>query len=67
MYWEPLKFDIPQFEGLIWHRTIDTSLQSPNDITILEEAPVINDSGYIVNDRSIVVLTTRASIQGGSA
>jgi hypothetical protein len=28
---------------------------------------MINDSGYIVNDRSIVVLTTRASIQGGSA
>jgi len=61
MFWEPLKFDIPQYEGLVWHRTIDTSLQSPNDITKLEESPMIADSGYILNDRSIVVLTTRAS------
>jgi glycogen operon protein len=64
MHWEPLKFDIPQYEGLLWHRTIDTSLPSPNDILALNESPVITDSGYIVNDRSIVVLTTRA--EGGS-
>ena len=66
MYWEPLKFDIPHYEGLTWHRTVDTSQQSPNDITTVEESPVITDSGYIVNDRSIVVLTTRLSDRGGS-
>jgi glycogen operon protein len=64
MYWEPLKFEIPKYEGLTWHRTIDTSLPSPNDISKLEDSPTIADSGYIVNDRSIVVLTTRAD--GGS-
>ena len=66
MYWEPLKFDIPQYKGLIWKRIIDTSLPSPNDISTSEEAPVIDDTGYIVNDRSIVVLRTTASAHGGS-
>jgi glycogen operon protein len=66
MHWEPLKFDIPQYEGLKWHRTIDTSLSSPQDICALENSPVITDSGYIVNDRSIVVLTTREVDDGGS-
>jgi len=67
MHWEPLRFEIPSYEGLGWHRTIDTSLQSPNDITALEDSPLISESGYIVNDRSIVVLTTRVAGQGGSA
>ncbi|MCX5943788.1 MAG: glycogen debranching protein GlgX [Cyanobacteria bacterium] len=67
MYWEPLQFEIPHYDGLAWHRTIDTSLPSPHDISTIETSPIINDPGYILNGRSIVVLTTRESSQGGSA
>jgi glycogen operon protein len=65
MHWEPLQFDIPQYEGLTWHRAVDTSLHSPDDITTLQDSPLIENPSYIVNDRSIVVLTTRVSNQGG--
>jgi glycogen operon protein len=65
MYWEPLQFEIPQYEGLKWQRLIDTSLPSPNDVTTRVGAPVIADSTYIVNDRSIVVLATMTSAYGG--
>jgi len=60
MHWESLVFDIPQYEDLVWHRIIDTSLPSPTDIVEPQEAPRINESTYIVNDRSIVVLITKA-------
>jgi glycogen operon protein len=65
MYWEPLQFEIPQYEGLKWQRLVDTSLPSPNDVTTRVGAPVIADSTYIVNDRSIVVLATMTSAYGG--
>jgi len=65
MYWEPLQFEIPQYEGLKWQRLVDTSLPSPNDVITRVGAPVIADSTYIVNDRSIVVLATMTSAYGG--
>jgi len=59
MYWEPVEFKIPSYDGLIWRRTIDTALCSPNDIVAPDQAQVIDSSSYLVTGRSIVAVTTR--------
>jgi isoamylase len=59
-YWEPLEFQMPavpeQF-GDRWYRWIDTYRKSPDDIYVLDEAPLIDKyPSYIVHPRSIVSL-----------
>jgi glycogen operon protein len=58
-YWEPLEFELPRTEtggARPWRRWIDTSLASPNDITVPREAPVFAGSTYPMGARSVVVL-----------
>jgi glycogen operon protein len=62
MYWDALKFEIPQVAGLRWYRSIDTALPSPNDIATLENQIPINDNTYTLTGRSVVVLASRAVI-----
>ena len=54
-FWEPLTFQLPPADGK-WVRTIDTSLPSPDDITLESEAPIIEIGHYEVQAHSIVVL-----------
>jgi isoamylase len=58
-YWESLKFELPKTENDAWRRWIDTSLDSPNDISPWEEAPTVSGDDYLVGDRSVVMLYTR--------
>ena len=37
-YWEPLEFELPTLESGTWQRWIDTSLDSPNDISPWEDS-----------------------------
>jgi glycogen operon protein len=60
MHWEALEFEIPQIDGLKWYRSIDTSLASPNDISLFEDQIPINDPTYTLTSRSVVVLISRA-------
>jgi isoamylase len=57
-YWEPLTFELPpngkRADG--WHRWVDTSLQSPDDICAWNTAPVVDGPTYLVAPRSIVLL-----------
>ena len=55
-YWEPLDFELPSPEASAWRRWIDTSLDSPDDITQWQDAPVHADATYRVGPRSVVVL-----------
>jgi glycogen operon protein len=71
-YWEALDFELPPVEapandvfqdsergarnGTRWRRWVDTSLDSPEDICSWIDAPVVRDSTYRVQPRSIVVL-----------
>jgi len=59
-FWEPLRFDIPVYEGLTWHRRIDTSLPAPEDIVSGEEATTLHQASYTAAPRSLVVLASRA-------
>ena len=61
MHWEAVSFEIPQFDGLEWFRSIDTSLPSPEDIVDPDKYVEINDSNYLVTGRSVVVLVTKES------
>jgi glycogen operon protein len=58
-FWEPITFQLPpvpeQF-GQKWRRWIDTYHESPHDICILQDAPLIEDSTYLVQARSIVAI-----------
>ena len=58
-YWEPLTFELPPLgEGSNWRRWIDTSLESPNDITEWNHAPLHRDRVYHAGPRSVVVLVS---------
>lgn len=61
-FWDALEFELPDTGGRMddgWHRLIDTSLKSPDDIRDWTSAPVIAGSTYLVQARSAVTLFTR--------
>jgi isoamylase len=57
-YWEPLTFELPPPTSNTqpWRRCIDTSLESPDDINPLSQAPIVASGRYVVAPRSIVLL-----------
>jgi glycogen operon protein len=56
-YWEPLDFELPLTDGGdAWHRWIDTSLDSPDDIVDWRTSPPVSGETYRVGERSVVVL-----------
>jgi len=58
-YWEPLQFQLPPSPSADrddWRRCIDTALPSPEDIQPWEDAPVVKQTTYLVQPRSIVLL-----------
>jgi isoamylase len=58
-YWEPLEFELPAAGGRSqdsWHRWIDTTLDSPNDIVEWQGAPLVPGRTYRAGPRSVVVL-----------
>lgn len=57
---DPVEFQIPEFKGLTWYRSIDTALDSPKDINTSNSKVKIQNS-YLVSDRSIVVLVSKSS------
>jgi isoamylase len=56
---EPLEFELPRVESG-WRLMVDTYLPPPDDIRAWEEAPVLHEGTYLVNDRSFVFLATLA-------
>lgn len=57
-WWQPLTFRLPAADGgeESWHRSIDTSLASPDDIVSWLDAPALGGDTYTVGPRSIVAL-----------
>jgi glycogen operon protein len=67
-YWEPLEFELPPAGDRredSWHRWIDTTLDSPQDIEEWQTAPPVPGSTYRTGPRSVVVLFARVG-DGGS-
>ncbi|MGP0594346.1 glycogen debranching protein GlgX [Nitrospira sp. T9] len=61
-FWEPLEFELPPVpngDGGIWHRWIDTAFDSPQDIVPWEISPAIPDQTYHAQERSVVVAFAR--------
>ena len=58
-YWEALPFEIPQGSDAYesWRRYVDTFPDSPDDICDWSEAPTVEGSTYLVQPRSVVLLT----------
>jgi isoamylase len=58
-YWEPLAFELPPVpaEGRqAWRRCIDTALTLPDDVSPWETAPVVSETRYVAQPRSVVLL-----------
>jgi glycogen operon protein len=57
-WWEPLTFQLPTPDGgqELWHRWIDTSRPSPEDIVPPEGAPAVEGGEWTVPGRSLTVL-----------
>jgi glycogen operon protein len=67
-YWEDLEFELPsvgESRGSAWHRWIDTSLDSPDDICEGADAPVVSGVNYRAAPRSITVLFAPLSREAG--
>lgn len=62
-YWEPLEFELPPVRNSHepWRRTIDTSLDSPDDIVEHLSAPIVATRSYLVAPHSVVALFSRAT------
>ena len=61
-YWEALEFELPRAGGdkrESWHRWIDTTLDSPQDIVEWGTAPTVPGGTYRTGPRSVVVLFAR--------
>ncbi|MGO9117423.1 MAG: glycogen debranching protein GlgX [Desulfomonilaceae bacterium] len=61
-YWEELDFELPPIGAVHkskWHRWIDTSLPSPDDISDWSDSPEFLEPVYQVQPRSIVALWSR--------
>jgi glycogen operon protein len=55
-FWEPLEFELPALDRMLWRRWIDTALESPADIVRWTEAPEFRGSTYVAQPRSVVML-----------
>jgi glycogen operon protein len=57
-YWESLDFELPPATDGVeaWHRWIDTSLDSPDDIVDWRTSPPVSRQTYRAGERSVVVL-----------
>jgi glycogen operon protein len=63
-YWEPLEFELPAVPGGAagpWRRWIDTSLDSPQDISEWDAAPAVAGDRYRVESRTVVLLSAGAA------
>ncbi|MBM3302874.1 MAG: glycogen debranching enzyme, partial [Deltaproteobacteria bacterium] len=61
-YWGNLEFEIPRVSELAgndWRRLIDTSREAPDDIRPWDEAGVVREAVYPVQERSLVMLLTQ--------
>jgi glycogen operon protein len=57
-YWEPLTFELPPVSARpqqTWRRCIDTALEQPDDICFWKAAPVVKQTTYLVQPRSVVL------------
>ncbi len=66
-YWEPLEFELPPMGGHddFWHRWIDTSFDSPDDIVERQTAPTVKRRAYLAGPRSVVGLFAWLSDSAG--
>ena len=61
-YWESLEFELPSLGNHdAWHRWIDTSLDSPEDIVEWRNAPTVKSRVYLAAPRSVVALVAWVS------
>jgi len=59
-WWRPLTFELPPLPvNLTWHRVVDTSLASPQDIVERSEAPEVTSDRIELSWHSLVVLIAR--------
>jgi isoamylase len=68
-YWEPLTFEVPPVPAeseQTWRRCIDTALASPDDIYPWEKAPSVVEAAYMVQPRSVVLLSLALQADGES-
>jgi glycogen operon protein len=69
-YWEALHFDLPAVPNTAvfgWQRWIDTSLDSPEDISDPPTAPLVPGTRYRVAPRSVAALFLRIDPSYGSS
>jgi glycogen operon protein len=59
-WWESLTFTLPaaDFGSQSWHRWIDTTLPSPQDIVAWDQAEPVEQTQIELGPRSVVVLIT---------
>jgi isoamylase len=67
-YWEPLEFELPALDLSLgpWLRWIDTSLDSPQDISEWDEEEAVHAPSYRAAPNSVVVLIAGPGVHGNT-
>ena len=55
----PCETELPAIDDRVWHRAIDTSLNTPDDIRQPEQQMAVSGPHYLTQSRSVVVLESR--------
>lgn len=59
MDWQDLEFEVPVLKNKNWYRVVDTSLNSPDDITEMGKELIYESGLYKLTKHSVVVLTSK--------
>ena len=58
-YWKSLRFQIPDLKEKKWHKIVDTSLNTPNDMIELKQSEIFSKKLITIPDRSIIILVAQ--------
>jgi glycogen operon protein len=59
--WTDQDFEVPRVDGRRWFRAVDTALPPPGDIAEAGSESALEGDSYHVEQRSVVVLVSRAA------
>jgi len=55
-YWKDLKFQLPELDGRVWKRIVNTDLDAPDDFVFPGDAVTENHRSFMVAARSIAIM-----------
>ena len=63
-FWDDLRFELPELDGYLWSRFLDTALDPPRDICVPgQEQSLGAQRSYLAGPRSVIVLVANPALK----